>query len=295
MIYMACVLLFGAVPGLTAESGAAGLLQQVSTCNYAPVLAEPPRDVGLITWNLERGSRFQDIREFLRAQRSDILALQEVDVNARRSGNRKIYEDLARDLGMNCVFAAEFEELGQRVSSSPALHGQAILTALAIRSPRILRFKHQSDFWHSHWYVPNLSVFQRRTGGRLALVAELESASSRIVLYDVHLESRGAERLRVEQIQDVLEDAATYPTGTAIVLAGDLNIARVSSPVIGSIERAGFRRAAGGEVTTTRGAPLDWIFTRGAIRADKPKVHRETPASDHYPLSITVQLNEKSR
>jgi endonuclease/exonuclease/phosphatase family metal-dependent hydrolase len=71
--------------------------------------------------------------------RGDILALQEVDVNARRNGNRKTCEDLARDLGMNCAFAAEFEELGQRVSCSPALHGQAMLTALAIRSPRILR------------------------------------------------------------------------------------------------------------------------------------------------------------
>ena len=49
--------------------------------------------------------------------------------------------------GLNYAFAPEFRELGQSIVDGPAYHGQATLTTLPIRSMRILRFLHQTDFW----------------------------------------------------------------------------------------------------------------------------------------------------
>jgi endonuclease/exonuclease/phosphatase family metal-dependent hydrolase len=107
---------------------------------------------------------------------------------------------------MAYLFAAEFEELGQGGRDSPAYHGQAILTPLAASSPRIIRFAHQTGFWRPRWYLANWSLFQRRTGGRLALVAEVEIAGRRLVIYNAHLESRGSEELRKLQIVEILAD-----------------------------------------------------------------------------------------
>ena len=36
------------------------------------------------------------------------------------------------------------------------------------------------------------------------------------------------------------------------------------------------------------GRTIDWIFTRGPIRASQTQVGRSVSASDHYPLSVTL-------
>jgi endonuclease/exonuclease/phosphatase family metal-dependent hydrolase len=145
----------------------------------------------LLTWNIERGLRLAEIAAAIKQEAPDVCLLQEVDVNARRTGRQNIAESLARQLGYNYVAVAEFQELGQGEAESPAFQTQAILTSLPIRSVRIIRFENQTGFWRPKWYLPNWSVFQRRSGGRVALVAELDTSESRLVVYNLHLESRG--------------------------------------------------------------------------------------------------------
>jgi endonuclease/exonuclease/phosphatase family metal-dependent hydrolase len=60
-----------------------------------------------------------------------------------------------------------------------------------------------------------------------------------------------------------------------------------------AISRAHFQDAfANQHVPTTphsfleQGRVIDWILTRGPIRANQPQVHRSVSASDHYPLSL---------
>jgi endonuclease/exonuclease/phosphatase family metal-dependent hydrolase len=136
---------------------------------------------------------------------------------------------------MPYLFAAEFEELGQGSHDAPAYHGQAILTSLAASSPRIIRFEHQTGFWRPRSYLPNWRVFQRRTGGRLALVVEVEVAGRRLVVYDAHLESRGSEQLRKAQIEEIIADSRRYPADTPILIAGDFNTQRTSTPAIAAL------------------------------------------------------------
>src|SRR6202035_4940892 len=100
---------------------------------------------------------------------------------------------------------------------TPAYHGQATLTTLPIRSSRILRFAHQSGFWKpNHVLISALPLFQRREGGRIALVTELDNGGKTVVVYNLHLESRGSEHGRLLQLNEVLADAERYPPETAV-------------------------------------------------------------------------------
>lgn len=265
-------------------------LDSIWSGSHGAPLTTQPAQIRVITWNIERGLQFDGVSKFLESAKADLLLLQESDVNARRSGNRRVHEELARRLGLQYAFAPEFEELGQRVASTPAWQGQAVLTNARVTSASPIRFHQQSDFWSPRWYLPNWSLFQRRVGGRVALAAEIAYPSMPAVVFNVHLESRGPESLRMSQMNEVLQRAAAYPQDRLIILAGDLNVSGASSPVIKAIEAAGFTRAAGAEVTTTRGAPLDWIFVRGPFRFTDAKIHRDVLAADHYPVSVTISL-----
>lgn len=233
------------------------------------------------------------VSEFLQRQSAALFLLQEVDVNARRTGRRNIAEELSRSLRMPYLFAVEFEELGQGRPDSPAYHGQAILTALPASSTRIIRFEHQTGYWRPRPYLPNWQVFQRRTGGRLALVAELEIAGRRLVVYNAHLESRGSEQLRKAQIEEILADTRRYPPDAPILIAGDFNTRKTSSPVVAALLGAGFHMVVGQQVTTTRGSALDWIFVRGPLTYEKGAIHKDAKASDHFPLTAFIQLRQR--
>ena len=252
----------------------------------------PTNSLKLLDWNIERGLRQQGIAGAFEREKPDICLLQEVDLNAHRSQRRNLAEELARKFQWNYVFGVEFQELSQGSPSSPAYHGQAILTTLPIRAPRILRFAHQSDYWKPRWYLPNRPIFQRREGGRMALVAELEVGEGLLVVYNAHLESRDTEQLRLLQLEEILADAARYPPDIPIVLAGDLNTKSRPSPLIRRLQEAGFQDAVGLASVPTKAASgsRDWVFVRGPVLAEGGKVHQEILASDHYPLSVRLSL-----
>ena len=246
-------------------------------------------DLSIVSWNIERGLQLSGVTKALKQMQPAVILLQEVDLGAKRTGRVNIAEQLARSLEMTYLFAIEFEEHGQGSRSHPAYQGQAILTALPVSSPRIIRFKNQSGFWKPRWYIPNWALFQRRAGGRLALAAELAIGERRIVIYNLHLESRGSEELRLRQTEELLSDVSRYPQDMPILIAGDFNTRHSDPPAVKALLQAGFRKAAGQEITTTHGSVLDWIFVRGPLSPMNATVHRQVKASDHFPLSIKIR------
>src|SRR5262245_29636515 len=248
------------------------------------------RSFKLLSWNIQRGLQKAGIGEAIEREKPDICILQEVDLNAQRTGRRNVAEDLARTFHLDYVFGIEFQELSQGSGSAPAYHGQAVLSAFPIRSAYLLRFVHQSNFWQPRWYLPNLAAFQRRLGGRMALVVEIEAAGETLVVYNVHLESREDESLRLSQLEEMLADINRRWPRIPLILAGDLNTKAHDSPVIKRLEEAGFRNALGNgtAITNLKGASLDWVFVRGPYRFENGKVHHEIVASDHYPLSVSI-------
>jgi endonuclease/exonuclease/phosphatase family metal-dependent hydrolase len=258
-----------------------------------------PSVLKVVNWNIERGLRLPAVTDFLASQNADLLTLQEVDLNARRTRRLNIAEEIARRLGMNYVFAREFEELTQGSIASPAYHGQATLSRWQIANPRVVRFRRQSNFWRPRWFIPHISLFQERIGGRIALVTDIEFAGSWIRVYNLHLESRGDNDLRTAQLDEVLEDAGKREPGSPALVAGDLNFD--ASAIVPGSSRTGlnFRSALQPMPAATtppsglfsRGHRIDWAFVSGSIKADQGCVHNRINASDHYPLSFRIKAS----
>src|SRR5437016_9021030 len=197
-------------------------MQEIVTGNFAPFrwVIWPPGSLRIVDWNIDRGLRLQAVIDFLASTNADILILQEVDLNARRTHRLNIAEEIARKLQMDYVFGREFEELVQGSKASPAYHGQAILAKWPISNPRLIRFSKQSHFWQPHWFLPRIEPFQERLGGRIVLVADINVAGSEVVTYNLHLESRGSDELRISQLGEVLSDATCYDAECPVIVAG---------------------------------------------------------------------------
>lgn len=273
-------------------------MNDIATGNYAPLrlVLWPPRSIRVVNWNIDRGLRLPEVTDFLASQQADLLILQEVDWNARRTHYRNVAEELACRLEMNYVFGCEFDELTQGSRTSPAYHGQAVLSRWRLKSPRLIRFRAQSGFWRPRWFLPRTAPFQERLGGRMALVVEVDIMGKSFVVYDLHLESRGNDGLRIAQLEEVLDDAAA--SRMPVVLAGDLNFDVAKSPASVLLQRAGLRSVFGPSRVYTRPAhnflsgprPIDWALVSAPIKTSQSTVHSTVTASDHYPISFTLQL-----
>jgi len=246
----------------------------------------------VLNWNIDRGKHLDDIKEQIRQIKPDLCIFQEVDLSARRTHGEDVAKELAQTFGMNYVFAPEFQELGQGSSADPAYHGQALLTTLPIRASRMIRFQHQSGFWKPRrLLLSSLPLLQRREGGRVALVAELDNGGRPVVVYDLHLESKGTGQLRLEQLEEVLDDARRYPAQTPVIIAGDFNSFTSASSLIPALRQAGFRSVFGDRRVRTHviAGALDWVFVRGAIEGEHAQVLR-VHGSDHFPITVNVRL-----
>ncbi len=273
-------------------------MQEIVTGNFAPLrwAIWPPNSLRIVDWNIDRGQRFPEVIDFLAEADADILILQEVDLNARRTHRLNIAEEIARKLQMNYVFGREFQELVQGSEASPAYHGQATLSKWPISNPRLIRFSRQSHFWQPRWFLPRIEPFQERLGGRIALVSEINVAGSKLLTYNLHVESRGNDELRLSQIEEVLSDAAHQDRGSPVIVAGDFNLDASKGAAHLAFAKAGFQDTVASAHTTTTparglfepGRRIDWAFIRGPIRAGSGRVHNQVNASDHYPISFTL-------
>jgi endonuclease/exonuclease/phosphatase family metal-dependent hydrolase len=272
--------------------------QEIEVGNFAPLgwAVWPPSSIKVVDWNINRGVRLDSILEFLAGTGVDLIILQEVDLNARRTHRRNIAREISQKLKMNYVFGREFQELTQGSRNSPAYHGQATLSRWPLSKPRILRFHQQSSFWRPRWFLPDIEPFQERIGGRMALISEVSIGGRTLLTYNLHLESRSDDTLRCSQLYECFNDARTYKADTPIILAGDLNMDVSRSAAAAAARQAQFQSAfTKRPVPTTparslfdRGRAIDWVFTRGSVQAINPQVHNSVSASDHYPLSVKL-------
>src|SRR5467141_4143369 len=217
-------------------------MQEIETGNLSPprLVLIPPDSIRVVNWNIDRGLRLQKVIEFLASAKADVFLLQESDLNARRTHHLNVAKEIAQKLQMNYVFGREFQELTQGSRASPAYHGQATLSRWPLSNSRIIRFQRQSNFWHPHWFLPEIEPFQERLGGRLALVSAANIAGKTIVTYNLHLESKGDDELRRSQLGEALDDAQRYDGNTPIVLAGDFNLDVSGASDVTAMSRAQF-------------------------------------------------------
>jgi hypothetical protein len=167
-------------------------LEQVETGSFAPQegMSHEPRTIQVVSWNIARGCRLDEIAEFLVGVNADLILLQEVDKQARRTAYRNIAEFLAHKLKLFYAFAIEFHELAQGSRDAPAYHGQVTLSRWPLCDSRVLRFSRHSTYWYPRRWIPSPPQFQRRLGGRPALLSHAIFGEKRLSIYNLHLESR---------------------------------------------------------------------------------------------------------
>jgi endonuclease/exonuclease/phosphatase family metal-dependent hydrolase len=273
-------------------------MPDIVTGNFAPPrwIVSAPKSLRIVDWNIDRGQQLQGVMDFLVGVNADIVTLQEVDVNARRTHRLNIAETIARKLRMNYVFGREFQELVQGSKDSPAYHGQATLSKWPILKPRLIHFSRQSHFWQPHWFLPKIEPFQERLGGRIALVAQINVAGRKFLTYNLHLESRGSNALRVSQLQEVLSDATHCDSDCPVLVAGDFNLDASKAPVALQLAKARFQDAVASPASPTTPSHvlfegsrrIDWAFVRGPLQASSGHIHSNVRASDHYPISFIL-------
>jgi endonuclease/exonuclease/phosphatase family metal-dependent hydrolase len=252
--------------------------------------------IQIVSWNINRGICFSEVLESLRTLNPDLLFLQEVDHGARRTGFRNISAEIAQALRMNYVFGSEFREVAEGSAHRAAFHGQATLCRSPVAGYKLIRFDYQSRFWQPRWFIPTWRYFQRRMGGRMSLMVRIEVRGTSLVTYNLHLESRAGAGLRLRQLRQVLLDVSSHAETVPVLIAGDFNCDLIRDPIpAGMAELKILPDPTSQAQVTTRsrwggGRSLDWIVVRGPVQVVAGEVQRGHLASDHLPVSLTLQF-----
>ena len=70
--------------------------QAIETGGFAPwsLTLWPPNSIRVVDWNIDRGLQLRGIVEFLGDAKADLLLLQEVDMNAKRTHHINVARSL---------------------------------------------------------------------------------------------------------------------------------------------------------------------------------------------------------
>jgi endonuclease/exonuclease/phosphatase family metal-dependent hydrolase len=207
-----------AEPGAHAEIVAS--LDCLTDIESKPAPARPPHAgwLRVAAWNIEQGRRSADLADVIRTTGADVALLTEVDWGMVRTSNVHVIDDLATRLDAGYAWGIEFIELAPG-NHQRGLHGNAILSRLPLRDPRVVRLDDGGE-----WF--NATTDQPRVGGRMAVVATIELDGNSVTLASVHLESRSDADQRAAQMKIVLDQLGDGPA----IVGGDLNTFGTSIP-----------------------------------------------------------------
>jgi endonuclease/exonuclease/phosphatase family metal-dependent hydrolase len=237
--------------------------------------AAEPAVIRVASYNIRVGGMGMDGKRdlartagVLRALKPDIVLLQEVDLNAKRSGKVDVPKVLADALGMRSYF-------GEAMPFQGGSYGCAVLTRLPAGQGGVatLRFTGGSE--------PRVA---------LAVPLRVSEGGPEFLAVSTHLDFRSAKEVEphARQLADFL---AADPRPS--VLGGDFNF-EPGSPVIAALD-ARLRRVpfSGPDATFPSDKPskrIDHFFVHPAARFDirECRVVPEPVASDHAPILLEV-------
>ena len=180
----------------------------------------------VVEWNIERGARLEGIVDVLNRHPvlrfADVLLLNEVDCGMIRSGNVNVALELSRALSAHAIFGVEYLELTKGTEderkldgeNTAALHGNAILTRHNFFDPRIVRLPRCEN---------NFESSERRLGGRIGILVELEIAGIRLSVGNTHLDVVNTPRCRGNQMRGFLNAMEAQSKNKPAIAGGDLN------------------------------------------------------------------------
>ncbi len=183
----------------------------------------------VVEWNIERGARLEGVIEVLNAHPvlrfADLLLLNELDDGMVRSGNLNVALELSRALEAHALFGVEYLELTKGAGgevrlageNTSALHGNAILTRQPFSNPQIIRLPRCEN---------NFESKERRIGGRIGILLDLEIDDTSFVVGNTHLDVVNTPRCRGKQMRAMLQAVETRleaDSSRPAIVGGDLN------------------------------------------------------------------------
>lgn len=199
----------------------------------------------------------------------DIVALQEVDQNVKRTGHVDQPAELAKLTMMNVVFGANIELQGGH-------YGNAVLSKLPISR-------------HTNHMLPNVNHGEQRG----VLIAELMIAEKKqpLTLLATHLDHRPSDQERVQSAKTINE---LIKQPAPALLMGDLNDV-VGSDTLMLLDSAWQRTNRSPLPTVPVGQPrrqIDFILYQPAKRwkVIETRVLDEAVASDHRAIFSILEL-----
>ncbi len=243
--------------------------------------AEPVR-LRILSYNIHHGEGvdrkldLDRIATVILSVKPDLVALQEVDRNTKRTGGVDQPAELARLTDLSVVF-------GQNIELQGGHYGNAVLS----RHP-ITR--------HENHLLPNIDDGEQR--GIIEAEIRLQKSNQRLRLLATHLDHRSDERERLASasfinarfVNERLAEHREIPS----LLAGDLN-ATPDSTTLQTLEAEWTRANATAMATVPVDQPrkqIDFVLFRPANRwrTVEVKVLTEAVASDHRAILAVLEL-----
>jgi endonuclease/exonuclease/phosphatase family metal-dependent hydrolase len=284
-----------------------------------------PGSIRIAAFNAQRLKDRPATRRLMEQAGAQVTLFSEVDLGMARSGNTHNIRDLITGSGDGYLYGVEFveldlggaDEIAQCAgrSNSRGLHGNAIVTGLALEHPCLIPLE-ENGLW-----FPGINGLQRRIGGRMALAARVAQAPRPLWIVSTHLESKTDSADRQAQIRALLRALDEIAPNEACVIGGDFNTKALprgeaerhllldaperAEPLFADLHEAGFawRHANLALPTQTPGptnkheppfGKLDWLVARG-VEASNPQVIRAVneqgrAVSDHEMIAADIAL-----
>ena len=230
------------------------ILNNILIENFAPPVKPNNQKIGVLAWNIERGSRFAGIAFALenhpRLKDKDVLLLTELDYGMARSANRFVARELARQLKLNYAFAPIYIALqkGSGVEEFVAGENQTSLHGLALFSKFPLKNVHTVN-------LPNgkdkMLGKEKRLSNLRALIADIEHPAGDFRAVTVHLDAHSSRKHRQMQMRIVLERLEKLePLPT--IIGGDWNTTTYNAQTAARAISGYFRRVGMGVKNTVK-------------------------------------------
>lgn len=239
--------------------------------------AAEPRELTILTYNIHHGEGLdgkidlERIAKIISNSKADLVALQEVDHNTKRSGGVDQAKELARLTAMQHVF-------GKAINHEGGEYGQAILS----RWPISLHTVHA---------LPQKPGREQR----IALFAVIDGVRG-LTFTTTHLDHQ-IEAIRVDQAR-ALNEFFEKNRSSVSILVGDFNAVPQSEPMQFLLKEWQDSAAAAAAPTIPAEKPakrIDYILFRpkAAWHVVRSEVLEEPVASDHRPVLSTLQLSNR--
>ena len=236
-----------------------------------------PHCLRVLSYNIHHGEGtdgkldLDRIAAVIRGAEPDVVALQEVDRRARRTGSVDQPAELGRLTGMKAIFERNIPLEGGE-------YGNAVLTRLPVIS-------------HKNHHLP--SHYEGEQRGVLAVELQLAENGPRFTFLATHLDYRPDDAERRASAEMINKLVAMHPKMPAL-LAGDLN-ARPDTPVLEDLSAEWTRAGKEPLLTFPSREPvrqIDYVLYRPANRwrVIETRVIDESVASDHRPLLAVLEL-----